>query len=89
MADGWPAWVEDTYACACGQELGLSPWPARWEGDDLGPTYLRLDDRLPSGCASLWRIGSARAGAYDQRCPGCGCVLPMPERQHAEQLGLL
>lgn len=80
--------VAQVIECACGEQIGVSVHPATSyeDGRDLGPLYLTEGHGRPFG-RTLWRVGTGDAGAFDQRCPGCATVLPMPEAA-PEQLAL-
>lgn len=72
--------VADVIVCECGEQIGVADHPATSyeDGRELGPLYLTEGHGRPFGM-TLWRVGTGDAGAFDQRCPGCERVLPMPD----------
>jgi hypothetical protein len=83
-----PPMAAELFNCpGCGEELCIADHPAHSyeDGRKLGPLYLTRDGRK-----HLWPLFSGDAGAFEQRCPGCNAILPMPPREKAaEQLELI
>lgn len=88
------AYVADVFAHRCGEPIGVSDHG----GPGGRPIFLAYDHDDPTPAfggtpfkRQLWPLGSGEAGLSEQRCPGCGEVLELPDEipgPAGEQLGL-